>query len=173
MKKEKKPEKLKTYLNREERCDVITLSGIAAHVKRRMLDIWGATTGLSKLEKKYLRMGVAFIDKATVMIVQRLDPEFAHRVVADANSTDVLIGPASKVDLKRKEMNEAMSKVVCSYDDIVMLAETALEQCVNCGKRDYAECRLRKACMDLLIPAYDEYATGYCQYNIIKMEVSA
>ena len=161
----KKEKKLKGYLNRQERLDLIMLNCMATYARKKVLNVWDKTASFSMLEKKYIKMGISFIEKAVVMVVKRLDQTFADQLIRDASTADIIVATRRQVAEQRALMQRANENVACSYDTLISLAEIAVEQCSHCTKLDHTQCKLRTICMELNLPAFDEYATG-CQYQI-------
>lgn len=156
---------MKTYLNREERTDMIYFCSLLGFLDKKFLQDWcNRDNIISKDEKKYIRTAVSYMDKVMISMMERLGRDFVERLVAEIKDSEIFVMPKTRAQIKKKEFMEQDNVVASSLDDVYELAGIALTTCNQCTETRYEQCKLRKCAMDLNIPAYNEYATNKCQY---------
>lgn len=156
---------LKSYLNKQERTDMIYFCSLLGFMDKKFLQDWCERDNIiDKDEKKYIRMAVSLMDKIMRSMMARLGKDFVERLVADIKDSDIFCMPKVRAQIKKKEFMEQDGIVASSLDDVYEIAGIALTKCNECIEKDYEQCKLRKCAMDLNIPAYNEYATNKCQY---------
>lgn len=165
VKGQKKP-MLKSYLNRDERQDMIYFASLMGALEKKFIDEWCKRDNIITTdEKKYLRMVNSLLDKVMRSILKRLGHDFVKRLVSDIEDSEIFVMPKIRAKIKKEEYLKQDGVIAAPIDDIYELAGIAMMQCNNCPECKYEECKLRKYLMDIGIPALNEYASNTCQYK--------
>lgn len=156
---------LKSYLNQQERKDMIYFTSFLGFIEDKFIGGWcKKDTTLTKEEKKAIRTAETLLYKSLDSILTRLGKDFAKRLYADIKDSDVFVMPKLRAQKAKEEFLKQGDIVGCDLNDLYGLAEIALLKCNNCNEHNYEECKLRGYLLDINLPAYNEFASNKCQY---------
>ena len=162
---------MKTYLNSEERKDMVMLFSLIGMLKEGFLEGWYKRGNLTKEEKKYMKSSITFALKVTDSIMSRIDGNLAQRLIRDIKSTELFCLPKSEATIKKErfEKEENFNYFIqVTKDAIDALAEKALYWCNPCSVEDCSKCEVRQIFRELDVEPFD-YEARECEYRISKL----
>ena len=162
---------MKTYLNRAEKEDYITLAA-AQVAAEKIITRWGERDNLTAEERGRLKSAATHIGKSLALIAKRLAPDQGASLVRTAASTKVICVPDEKQSTfnKRIAEEESTEQVIVRKETLDALAEMAIDRCccpcIHADEKETCPCRL--AFLELDIPVYDENPNeGRCPWEVM------
>lgn len=154
---------MKTYLNRAEREDYCVIA-LAAGKLEEMLKNW--EKNLTPQEHRDLTTSKSYIYKFMDSIKNRVDKDFTPQLIRDLKCSEILVMPKWEAIQEQKDRKLEDGFVQVNKETILNLAGNALSGCKGCTKKDFRNCDLRQAFIELEIDPYDYKAKDICQYKI-------
>ena len=162
---------MKKYLNAKEREQMVKLICVCQAAQDIIAD-WTSHDNLVVEERKYLRMGCAFINKAAEMIVRRLGALEGKKLIRTAHEVQITVIPreTQAAFRRRVEREAAEDGIWVSVNAIDDLAEMAMYACSPCRwqtPEEKAKCVGRSAYMALETPVFDSNPPdGVCPWEV-------
>lgn len=146
---------MKTYMNRIDREHHVMILVLWDY-----LNTWlEQTSCLSKEERKRIKTAATHLLHTSDSIVQRLEPDYAKRLLRAANNTEVRV-----VDKINQGLRREPDTINININDLYDLAGFSLKECAGCKKENHKECDRYQLFMKLDIPVAQEQTEG-CPYE--------
>lgn len=146
---------MKTYMNRIDREHHLMIL-----IFWDYLGNWLEKTNcLSKEERKRLKTANTHLLRTSDSIVQRMEYDYAKKIMRDAKNIEIRIADRTADRLKYSE-----SGTYIDIEDLYDLGSFALRECKDCKKEPHKECKRYQLFMKLNIPVAQEQTAG-CPYE--------
>jgi hypothetical protein len=154
---------MKSYLNREEKTQALTLASFIAYTTERS-DDW-EKIGRSKDSVKSLRMAKSFATRALDTMFEGLNESERVNIMAQVAKMEVVVRYRDEAVREYKRMLELDSVTPVQTVDLMDICEKAVEMCCNCSENPNS-CKWRKLFIEYDIPVCDESPEdGKCPYK--------
>jgi len=153
---------MKTYLNRSEKNQVLTLTGFMDYVTNTANE-W-AKIGRNKDSVKFLRMAKSFIFRSLCMKCEKLDDLEQDNLKTESKKMNVVLKYKDDAVREYKQMLELDSVTPVQTSDLLDLCEKALEACKDCSEIA-STCKVRTLFVKYDIPVNpDSVGVEKCPY---------
>lgn len=135
---------MKSYFNKRDREHLLIILTVWDCLKTWVEEC----TCLSKTEKKYLRAAISFLLKVSDSIVERMDIDFAKKIVKDAKNSGLLM-----VDKRSNVVKRDIKVMTVDVDSIYDLSSYALKECWDCKEKEaFKNCDRYRLFLSLDVP---------------------
>ena len=154
---------MKSYLNRSEKTQALTLASFVAYTTDKANE-W-QTIGRSKDAVKSLRMAKSFATRAMDTMFEGLDDMERIKIMAEVMKMEVVVKYRDEAIREYKRMQELDSVTPVETEELFDLCEIAMgRECGSCSEEPNS-CRLRELLMKYDMPvANDSPEGGRCRY---------
>lgn len=154
---------MKSYLNREEKTQALTLASFIAYTTERA-DDW-EKIGRNKDAIKSLRMAKSFATRALDTMFEWLDESERVKIMSQVAKMEVVVKYRDEAVREYKRMLALDSVTPVQTTDLLNICEKAVEMCVNCNQNPEG-CKWKKLFIEYDIPVCEESPEpGKCPYS--------
>ena len=164
---------IKSYLNNGEKNEFCILVSFKIFLED-CVEKWPKRRGVGKLQLKWTKMSLAFVNKIIQEILAPLDDDTKAKLAKIGKQNHVVV--RTKPDALREVnmLKENGDVITVKNEDFLELCTSAMLTCTMCTIKDHTTCPTKRLLREYDVdPLVDEPYPGQCEYQVSEFSPEA